>query len=62
MRIVDLDYALVKLTCQAGKSIDSDSQVRIHIGNQLYDVDHIDTVIDMDPPNKTNIVIHVKEN
>ncbi len=35
--------------------------VRIHIGNQLYDVDHIDTVIDMDT-NKPNIVIHVKEN
>ena len=34
--------------------------VRIHIGNQLYDVDHIDTVIDMDT-NKPNIVIHVKE-
>ena len=61
MRIVDLDYTLVKLTCQAGKSIDSDSQVRIHIGNQLYDIDHIDTVIDMDT-NKPNIVIHVKEN
>ena len=37
------------------------SQVRIHIGNQLYNVDHIDTVIDMDT-NKPNIVIHVKEN
>lgn len=37
------------------------SDVRIHIGNQLYDVDHIDTVIDMDT-NKPNIVIHVKEN
>lgn len=36
------------------------SQVRIHIGNLLYDVDHIDTVIDMDT-NKPNIVIHVKE-
>ena len=36
------------------------SDVRIHIGNQLYDVDHIDTVIDMDT-NKPNIVIHVKE-
>lgn len=35
--------------------------VRIHIGNQLYDVDHIDTIIDMDT-NKPNIVIHVKEN
>ena len=35
--------------------------VRIHIGNHLYDVDHIDTVIDMDT-NKPNIVIHVKEN
>ena len=39
----------------------SDQSVRIHIGNQLYDIDHIDTVIDMDT-NKPNIVIHVKEN
>lgn len=38
-----------------------DIDVRIHVGNQLYDVDHIDTVIDMDT-NKPNIVIHVKEN
>ena len=37
------------------------SRVRVYIGNQLYDVDHIDTVIDMDT-NKPNIVIHVKEN
>ena len=37
------------------------SQVRIHIGNHLYDIDHINTVIDMDT-NKPNIVIHVKEN
>ena len=35
--------------------------VRIHIGNQLYDIDHIDTVIDMDT-HKPNIVIQVKEN
>lgn len=39
---------------------DIDSRVRIHIGNQLYDIDNIDTVIDMDT-NKPNIVIHVKE-
>ena len=38
-----------------------DQSVRVHIGNQLYDVDHIDTVVDMDT-NKPNIVIHVKEN
>lgn len=38
-----------------------DKSVRVHIGNLLYDVDHIDTVIDMDT-NKPNIVIHVKEN
>ena len=37
-----------------------DMDVRIHIGNQLYDIDHIDTVIDMDT-NKPNIIIHVKE-
>ena len=35
--------------------------VCIHIGNKLYDIDHINTVIDMDT-NKPNIVIHVKEN
>ena len=38
-----------------------DQSVRVHIGNHLYDIDHIDTVIDMDT-NKPNIVIHVKEN
>ena len=37
-----------------------DSQVRVHIGNQLHDIDKIDTVIDMDT-NKPNIVIHVKD-
>lgn len=37
-----------------------DQSVRIHIGNQLYDIDKIDTVIDMDT-NKPNIVIHVKD-
>lgn len=40
---------------------DIDSRVRIHIGNLLYDIDDISTVIDMDT-NKPNIVIHVKEN
>ncbi len=39
---------------------DDTAQIRIHIGNQLYDVDDISTVIDMDT-NKPNIVIHVKE-
>lgn len=38
-----------------------DQSVRVHIGNLLYDIDHIGTVIDMDT-NKPNIVIHVKEN
>ena len=38
-----------------------DTSVRVHMGNLLYDIDHIDTVIDMDT-NKPNIVIHVKEN
>lgn len=33
-----------------------DMRVRIHIGNLLYDIDHIDTVIDMD----TNLsLIHI---
>lgn len=39
---------------------DISSRVRIHIGNQLYDISHIDTVIDMDT-NKQNIVIHVED-
>lgn len=37
-----------------------DTHVRIHIGNLLYDIDKIDTVIDMDT-NRQNIVIHVKD-
>lgn len=37
-----------------------DALVRVHIGNQLYDVKDIDTVIDMDA-NKPNIVIHVDD-
>lgn len=42
------------------KQCDIGCQVRIHIGNLLYDIDRIDTVIDMDT-NKPNIVIHVKD-
>lgn len=52
-----LILALTKMRTMA----EDTSQVRIHIGNLLYDVDYIDTVIDMDT-NKSNIVIHVKEN
>lgn len=40
---------------------DIDSRVRIHIGNQLYDIDHINTAISIST-NKPIIVIHVKEN
>ena len=39
---------------------DNTAQIRINVGNLLYDIDHINTVIDMDT-NKPNIVIHVKE-
>lgn len=42
-----------------GKNI-VDQSVRVHIGNQLYDVKDIDTIIDMDT-NKPNIVIHVDD-
>lgn len=52
---------LERFRCTAiQKSLDTDTQVRIHIGNQLYNIDHIDTIINMDT-NKPNIVIHVKE-
>ena len=57
MTKLHLILALTKMRTMA----EGTSQVRIHIGNLLYDVDHIDTVIDMDT-NKPNIVIHVKEN
>ena len=56
MTKLQLILALTKMCTMA----EGTSQVRIHIGSQLYDVDHIDTVIDMDT-NKPNIVIHVKE-
>ena len=57
MTKLQLILALTKMRTMAEWT----SQVRIHIGNQLYDIGHIDTVIDMDT-NKPNIVIHVKEN
>ena len=57
MTKLQLIIALTKMRTMA----EGTSQVRIHIGNHLYDIDHIDTVIDMDT-NKPNIVIHVKEN
>ena len=57
MTKLQLILALTKMRTMA----EGTSQVRICIGNQLYDIDHIDTVIDMDT-NKPNIVIHVKEN
>ena len=37
-----------------------DQSVYICVGNYLYDIDHINTSIDMDS-NKPNIVIYVKE-
>ena len=57
MTKLQLILALTKMRTMA----EGTPQVRVHIGNQLYDIDHIDTVIDMDT-NKPNIVIHVKEN
>ena len=57
MTKLQLILALTKIRTM----VEGTSQVRIHIGNRLYDIDHIDTVIDMDT-NKPNIVIHVKEN
>ena len=57
MTKLQLILALTKMRTMA----EGASRVRISIGNHLYDIDHIDTVIDMDT-NKPNIVIHVKEN
>lgn len=37
-----------------------DTQVRIRVGDKLYDIGYIDTSVDMDT-NRQNIVIHVKD-
>ena len=42
------------------KHCNGDSQIRICVGNYLYDINHINTSIDIDS-NKPNIVIYVKE-
>ena len=59
MLVMDAICSMIELSLMNHCS--SESRVRVHIGNHLYDIDHIDTVIDMDT-NKPNIVIHVKEN
>ena len=59
MFVMDAIGSMVELSLM--NHCNAESRVRIHIGRQIYDVDRIDTVIDMDT-NKPNIVIHVKEN
>ena len=59
MFVMDAIGSMVELSLM--NHCNTESRVRIRIGNHLYDIDHIDTVIDMDT-NKPNIVIHVKEN
>ena len=57
MNPIEIEDAFIRTFRQ--KDVNEYTTIRIHIGNQLYDVDHIDTVIDMDT-NKPNVVIHVK--
>nr|DAO56743.1 MAG TPA: hypothetical protein [Caudoviricetes sp.] len=59
MNPIEIEDAFIRTLRQKG--VNEYTPIRIHIGSQLYDVDHIDTVIDMDT-NKPIIVIHVKEN
>ena len=59
MNPIEIEDAFIRIFRQKG--VNEYTPIRIHIGNLLYDIDHIDTVIDMDT-NKPNIVIHVKEN
>ena len=58
MLVMDAIGSMVELSLM--NHCNTESRVRIHIGNQLYDIDRINTVIDMDT-NKPNIIIHVKE-
>ena len=59
MNPIEIEDAFIRTFRQKG--VNEYTTIRIHIGNHLYDIDHIDTVIDMDT-DKPNIVIHVKEN
>lgn len=59
MNPIEIEDAFIRTFRQ--KDINEYTPIRIHIGNQLYDVDNIGIVIDMDT-NKPNIVIHVKGN
>ena len=59
MFVMDAIGSMVELSLM--NHCNAESRVRIHIGNQLYDIDQINTVIDMDT-NKPNVVIHVKGN
>lgn len=59
MNPIEIEDAFIRTFRQKG--VNEHTPIRIHIRNHLYDIDHIDTVIDMDT-NKPNIVIHVKEN
>lgn len=59
MFVMDAIDSMVELSLM--NCCNAESRVRVHIGNQLYNIDYIETVIDMDT-NKPNIVIHVKEN
>ena len=59
MLVMDAIGSMMELSLM--NHCNAESRVRIHIGNQLYDVDHIGTVIDMDT-NKPNVVIYAKEN
>ena len=59
MFVMDAIGSMVELSLL--NHCNAESRVRIPIGNQLYDIDYLDTVIDMGT-NKPNIVIHVKEN
>ena len=58
MFVMDAIDSMVELSLM--NCCNAESRVRVHIGNQLYNIDYIETVIDMDT-NKPNIVIHVKE-
>ena len=61
LRFFEFQHKILRMIWSKSNNEYANVPVKVNIGRQLFDIDHIDTVIDMDS-NKPNIVIHVKEN
>lgn len=60
MTLLEFSNKILRMARGKPKKEYDNMNMRVHIGNQLYDVKDIGAVIDMDT-NKPNIVIHVDD-